>query len=148
MSWPKPDLALAGFEFKNPAIFGLIWNSQVQYNPTVKTDWSKLCVCPCVCVQLFEDVVSVLDPEMLDHGRDTSDELTASYSDVSSTDRPAVHDERLTPDPEPEQAAEQWETYLATGTAAHPSLDPQAELWGPLLAGLPSWQLASWRNLA
>ena len=51
--------------------------------------------------------MSVLDPEMLDHGRDSSDELTASYSDVSSTDRPAVLDERLTPDPQPEQAAQQ-----------------------------------------
>jgi len=61
-----------------------------------------------VCVwQLFEDVVSVLDPEMLEHGRDSSDELTASYSDVSSTDHPAVHDEQATPDPQPQQAAEQ-----------------------------------------
>jgi len=34
------------------------------------------------CVQLFEDVVSVLDPEMLDQGRSSSDDLTASYSDV------------------------------------------------------------------
>jgi len=60
-----------------------------------------------VMFQLFEDVVSVLDPEMLNHGRDSSDYLTTSYSDVSSTDRPAVHDELLTPDPQPDQAAEQ-----------------------------------------
>jgi len=69
-----------------------------------------VCVCVCVCVrlwQLFEDVVSVLDPEMLDHSRDSSDELTTSYSDISTTDLLAVHDEHLTPDPQPEQAAEQ-----------------------------------------
>jgi len=62
----------------------------------------------CVCVsQLFEDVVSVLDPEMLNHGRDDSDLLTTSYSDVSSTDRPAVRDEILTPEPHPDTAAQQ-----------------------------------------
>ena len=63
----------------------------------------------CVC-QLFEDVVSVLDPEMLDHNRDSGDELTTSCSDVSSTDRPASRDEQLTPDPQPEHAAEQYDT--------------------------------------
>jgi len=57
--------------------------------------------------QLFEDVVSVLDPEMLDQSRDSGDELTTSCSDVSSTDRPASQDEQLTPDPQPEQTTEQ-----------------------------------------
>jgi len=60
-----------------------------------------------LCVQLFEDVVSVLDPEMLDQGRSSSDDLMGSYSDVSSTDRPAVLDERLTPDPHPEHSDQQ-----------------------------------------
>jgi len=59
-----------------------------------------------VYVQLFEEVVSVLDPEMLDQGRSSSD-LSASYSDVSTTDRPAVLDERLTPDPHLEHPDQQ-----------------------------------------
>jgi len=58
-----------------------------------------------MCTQLFEDVVSTLDPEMLEHRRDSSDELTASCSDISSTDRPAAPDDILTPDPQPELAA-------------------------------------------
>ena len=52
-------------------------------------------------------MVSVLDPEMLEHTRDGGDMLTASYSDVSSTDRPGVQDEPITADQQPEQAAEQ-----------------------------------------
>ena len=51
--------------------------------------------------------MTVLDPEMLEHSRDSIDEMTATCSDVSSTDRPAVHDEHLTPDPQPDQEAEQ-----------------------------------------
>jgi len=60
----------------------------------------------CIC-QLFEDVVSVLDPEMLEHSRDISDEMSASCSDISSTDRPAVPDEHLSPDPQPERDSKQ-----------------------------------------
>jgi len=59
-----------------------------------------------VC-QLFDDVVSVLDPEMLEHGRDSGDELTASYSDISSTDRHAVRDDVHTPDPQPDHDTQQ-----------------------------------------
>jgi len=56
---------------------------------------------------LFEDVVSVLDPEMLEHSRDSSDEMSASCSDISSTDRPAIADEHLSPEPQPEHDAKQ-----------------------------------------
>jgi len=69
----------------------------------------KLCDCLLmlhVCHQLFEDVVSVLDPEMLELCRDSGDEMTASCSDVSSTERAAVADEPVTPDPQPEHGAE------------------------------------------
>ena len=69
----------------------------------MKIAWIR---CICIC-QLFEDVVSVLDPEMLEHSRDSSDEMSASCSDISSADRPALPDEHLSPDPQPEHDAKQ-----------------------------------------
>ena len=76
------------------------WYEGVYILWTLWLEWDVVC-------QLFEDVVSVLDPEMLEHSRDSSDEMSASCSDISSTDRPAIADEHLSPEPQPEHDAKQ-----------------------------------------